>query len=178
MTGYLLDTNIVSYWFTDGSSEHERVNQYVLSLPEDSLLAISAITLGEIEYGHRAVSADETFKQRAFTDFIDEQLPTVLNVTSSTRIYYGRLRADLFAKFCLASKKRAGLRPEQLIDPVTSLTLGIQENDLWIAAQALEYNLSWLRPTGCRGSERSPRTLTWKTGPPDPLTGCACKSAQ
>jgi predicted nucleic acid-binding protein len=28
-----------------------------------------------------------------------------------------------------------------LIDPVTSRELGIQENDLWIAAQALEYNL-------------------------------------
>jgi predicted nucleic acid-binding protein len=32
-----------------------------------------------------------------------------------------------------------------LIDPVTSRELGIQENDLWIAAQALEYNLVLVR---------------------------------
>ncbi|MBA7697023.1 hypothetical protein ES703_105681 [subsurface metagenome] len=37
----------------------------------------------------------------------------------------------------MPKKKRAGLRPEQLVDPVTSLELGIQENDLWIAAQVV-----------------------------------------
>ena len=46
-----------------------------------------------------------------------------------------------FEKYAPNVKRRRGLRPEQLIDPVTSQELGIQENDLWIAAQALEYNL-------------------------------------
>lgn len=141
LKGYLLDTNILSYWFAEGSAEHERVTQHILSLPGDSLLAISAITLGEVEYGHRAVSAEETPKQTTFLELINEQLPTVLNVMASTRLYYGRLRADLFEKFYPAGRKKRGLRPEQLVDPVTSLELGIQENDLWIAAQAIEYNL-------------------------------------
>jgi len=141
LKGYLLDTNILSYWFADGSAEYERVTQYILSLPEDSLLAISAITLGEVEYGHRAISAEATPRQTTFLEFINEQLPTVLNVMASTRLYYGRLRADLFKMFYPAGRRKRGLRPEQLVDPVTSLELGIQENDLWIAAQALEYNL-------------------------------------
>ena len=38
-------------------------------------------------------------------------------------------------------KKKKGLRPEQLIDPVTSLQLRIQENDLWLVAQAITRNL-------------------------------------
>jgi len=38
--------------------------------------------------------------------------------------------------------KRKGLRPCQLVDPVTSLELGIQENDIWIAAQAISRNLT------------------------------------
>ena len=141
MRGYLLDTNIVSYWFTGGSLQHELIVARIQSLPEDSLLALSAITLGEIEYGHRVVSPTETAVQADFLEFIAERLPTVFSVESTTRLYYGKLRAQLFEKLVPAGKKKAGLRPEQLLDPVTSLELGIQENDLWIAAQALEYNL-------------------------------------
>lgn len=37
--------------------------------------------------------------------------------------------------------RRKGLRPEQLVDPTTAKELDIQENDLWLAAQALEHNL-------------------------------------
>ena len=54
------------------------------------------------------------------------------------------IRAGVFEKYAPNVKRRRGLRPEQLIDPVTSQELGIQENDLWIAAQALEYNLVWV----------------------------------
>lgn len=141
MRGYLLDTNIVSYWFTGGSLQHELINTRIQSLPGNSLLALSAITLGEIEYGHRAVSPKETSVQTDFLEFIGERLPTVFPVEATTRLYYGKLRALLFEKLIPPGRKKAGLRPEQLVDPVTSLELGIQENDLWIAAQALEYNL-------------------------------------
>jgi tRNA(fMet)-specific endonuclease VapC len=65
----------------------------------------------------------------------------VLNITKATRIYYGSLRARIFEKYAPNERRCRGLRPEQLIDLVTSRELGIQENDLWIAAQALEYNL-------------------------------------
>jgi tRNA(fMet)-specific endonuclease VapC len=65
----------------------------------------------------------------------------VLDVTKATRISYGALRASVFEKYAPNARRRSGLRPEQLIDPATSQELGIQENDLWIAAQAMEYNL-------------------------------------
>ena len=65
----------------------------------------------------------------------------VLDVTKATRISYGALRASVFEAYAPNARRRRGLRPEQLIDPVTSQALGIQENDLWMAAQALEYNL-------------------------------------
>jgi tRNA(fMet)-specific endonuclease VapC len=54
---------------------------------------------------------------------------------------YGDLRARLFEKFAPKKRRRKGLRPEELVDPVTAKELGIQENDLWIAAQAIERNL-------------------------------------
>jgi predicted nucleic acid-binding protein len=50
---------------------------------------------------------------------------------------YGRIRAMLFEKYGPKGKRISGLRPEQLIDPVTSLELKIQENDLWIVSQAV-----------------------------------------
>jgi tRNA(fMet)-specific endonuclease VapC len=101
---------------------------------------ISAITLGEIEYGLQVARID-TLKQEAFRVFISTNLPMVLDITKATRIDYGSLRASVFEKYASNARRRRGLRPEQLIDPVTSRELGIQENDLWIAAQALEYNL-------------------------------------
>jgi predicted nucleic acid-binding protein len=33
------------------------------------------------------------------------------------------------------------MRPEQLIDPITSKELGIQENDLWLCAQAVGHGM-------------------------------------
>ena len=140
MHGYLLDTNIVAYWFDERRAEHERVVQHIQELPDVTPLMISAITLGEIEYGLQVARID-TLKQEAFHVFISTNLPMVLNITKSTRIYYGSLRASVYEKYAPNEKRRRGLRPEQLIDPVTSRELGIQENDLWIAAQALEYNL-------------------------------------
>ena len=138
--GYLLDTNIVAYWFDVGRPQHERVVHHIQELPETTPLMISAITLGEIEFGLQVAQA-KTPEQEAFRAFINTNLPMVLNVTKATRICYGSLRAGVFEKYAPNVKRRRGLRPEQLIDPVTSQELGIQENDLWIAAQALEYNL-------------------------------------
>lgn len=141
MRGYLLDTNIVVYWLDQGRPQHNSVSQYIQELPPESPLMISAITLGEIEYGLCVVSENTTSQHETFRELVDRQLPMVLDVTKTTRLYYGLLRARVFEKYAPREKRRQGLRPEQLIDPITSCELGIQENDLWLAAQALEYNL-------------------------------------
>lgn len=140
MHGYLLDTNIVAYWFDIRRPQHERVVHHIQELPEATPLMISAISLGEIEYGLQ-VAKGHTPYQEAFRIFVNTHLPMVLNITQATRIYYGSLRARVFEKYAPNVRRRIGLRPEQLVDPMTSQELGIQENDLWIAAQAWEYNL-------------------------------------
>jgi predicted nucleic acid-binding protein len=43
----------------------------------------------------------------------------------------------LFEKFGPKDRRINGRRPEQLIDPATSLQLKIQENDLWIVSQVI-----------------------------------------
>ena len=139
--GYLLDTNIVAYWFAADSLEHPRVMDHIQSLPVDSLLFVSAITLGEIEYGHQSETKGNYITvQMLFNEFVQKKFPKVLEIGNGTATDYGRLRALLFEKFGgMKGKKRRW--PEELTDPSTAKSLGIQENDLWIAAQAMEHRL-------------------------------------
>lgn len=142
MTGYLLDTNIVSFWFDKTKPGHLSVRQQIDSLPSQTPLVLSAISLGEIEYGHRALGAAvDAEREAALLEFVERRLPVTLSVDKHTRTYYGSLRARLFERYAPAGRRRKGLRPEELIDPTTARELGIQENDLWIASQALEHNL-------------------------------------
>lgn len=142
MIGYLLDTNIIRFWFDADRPEHAAVDRRIGQLPGASPLALSVITLGEIEYGHRVLhNASDPAQEEGFFDFVENRLPIKLDVGRHTRTAYGSLRARLFERFAPRNRRKKSIRPEELIDPTTSLELGIQENDLWIASQALEHNL-------------------------------------
>jgi predicted nucleic acid-binding protein len=52
MQTYLLDTNIISYLADPSSPFHERVADAICSLPDESRLAISVLTLYELAYGY------------------------------------------------------------------------------------------------------------------------------
>lgn len=141
--GYLLDTNIIAYWFNENREPaHSRVAQSVSALPDPSLLRTSAIVLGEIEFGHRVQSpGSDTSVQARYTRFIGENIPKIYEVGKATTIYYGPLKARLFERFSPREKRTKTQRLNQLVDPMTLRKLGIQENDIWIAAQAIEHNL-------------------------------------
>jgi len=73
---------------------------------------------------------------------------------------YGELRSLLFDKYAPNDKRKKNLRPEQLVDPITSLELGIQENDLWIAAQAIRWERTTHRRLGALSDDE------WVCSPP------------
>ena len=52
MRTYLLDTNIISYLADPASAFHQQVADAVRSLPDESLLTISLLTLYELSYGY------------------------------------------------------------------------------------------------------------------------------
>ena len=136
MRGYFLDTCVFSKWY----EKDERVLARVEALPNVPLW-ISVTALGEIEFGYRCLlpSQHDPAKENAFKQFIRENL-FIRETTRHTVPHYGRLRALLFDKFAPRRKRWKNVRPEQLVDPVTSLELGIEENDLWMVAQAMELN--------------------------------------
>jgi tRNA(fMet)-specific endonuclease VapC len=139
--GYLLDTNIIVNWYDASKNHHQAVMDRLAAIEPQSILCTSAISWGEMEYGHRAVSDADSPGQVARNAFVERELPICIDVRQSTSIYYGQIRARLFNKYAPRERRRKGLRPEQLADPATALQLGVQENDLWIAAQAFEHNL-------------------------------------
>ncbi len=139
MDGYLLDTNMLTYLFDGGSPQHPAVMSHFTAMPADMPVFISAISLGEVEFGHRWESEHETLIQRKFNAFLRDIFPLVLDVRDSTRFWYGKIRASLFQQYRPRAAKRPKW-PEDLLDQATAKALGVQENDLWLTAQALENN--------------------------------------
>jgi len=139
LRGYLIDTQIISFWFNRNLPEHGNVCDHINALPDSAPLLASVISLGEIAFGHAITAAPDPAQQAAFSKFLQENFPFPLAVTRFTVEYYSRLRAALFRKYPPRGKKQR--RPEQYFDPITSEELGIDENDLWIASQACERTL-------------------------------------
>jgi predicted nucleic acid-binding protein len=103
-------------------------------------LLFSRMSLGEIEYGYQ-LGGSVVDRRHDFTLFLEACGLALLGIEPGTATEYGRVRAALFNKYA-PKKDRRGLRPEQLKDQLTSQVLGIQENDLWIVAQALAHDLT------------------------------------
>lgn len=146
MPDYLLDTMILEYWYNAGCPEHANVLARVqdLARPDPHTgyiprLFLSVVTVGEIEYGHRISPRPDQRKQAEFLTFVREQCPEPLEITDHDGAQYGELRAWLFGKFSLLGKRTKAKRAEELVDPTTARELGVQENDIWIAAQAMNH---------------------------------------
>ncbi len=142
MPGYLIDTQTISYWFDGVPGRYPTVQAAAEARRSaDGPLYISAISLGEIQYGHAVDPADAGPVSESFVKFVREKFPQVLMVSRHTAEPYGRIRAALFDKLGPKSRKSKRKRAEELCDPATGRELGIDENDLWIVAQAAERNL-------------------------------------
>jgi len=144
MRDFLIDTNIWEYWFNERREpQHSHVLSHVSDLKKhsDFRVHISSVTWGEIAYGYQAQKEKERSLETPFRQFLHGIAPNEYRIDRSVTENYGRIRACLFER-CGPEGKKKGLRPEQLIEPVTSLQLRIQENDLWIVAQAVTRDLT------------------------------------
>jgi len=150
MRDFIIDTNIWAYWWNENQEpEHShvcrRVSELIAKAEETGVpfrTWISSVTWGEIEYGYRAMTQKERSFEAEFKRFVRAVAPKEFPIDRHVTEDYGRIRALLFETCAPEENKRKGRRPEQLIDPVTSLQLKIQENDLWIVSQAIARNLT------------------------------------
>ena len=142
MAEFLLDTMMIDYWFDGRSEFHDSVRRTADAISTSgSQVCVSVITLGEIEHGRAVNPGGMGGRLDEYSRFVRESLPRILEVSKHTAEPYGRVRAALFEKFAPNVRRGKGKRPEELVDPATSKELGIDENDLWLIAQAIERNL-------------------------------------
>ena len=144
MPDYLLDTNILSYWYDSRRPEHPKVLAHVKAVrqpdPQTQYVPrffISVVTLGEIEQGHRSAQTPNASVQSEYMTFVREQCPEPLEITKHVAPQYGDLKAWLFDK----KKRTKSERAKQLVAPASARELHADENDIWIAAQAMTLNL-------------------------------------
>ena len=102
---------------------------------------MSTISHGEIAFGHYANNRTSAQDHSDYHAFIRDQKILMWDVSRHTAEYYGQLKAALFARCAPKTLRTRGKIADQLIDPISAKSLGTQENDLWIVAQAMEHNL-------------------------------------
>ncbi len=148
MRDYLLDTQMIRYWYDSGCREHvavignvEALRTLAASAEHKPRLLLSVVTLGEIEFGHRVQVGAHAAHNEARMKFVNEQLPDRLELTDDAVRAYGEIRSRLFNRYAPGEMRKPKMRPEQLADPVNSLHLQIQENDLWLCAQAVGHQM-------------------------------------
>ena len=136
--GYLLDTNIVRLWFAKNPMICQRIDAL-----QGNLIYVSVVTIGEIEFAHTSENATDPQKQQRFWREIRKFFETPqLPITEGAAYAYGRFRR---AVFDLTDKqgKYTENREDQL-----GQKCNIDENDLWLVAQAYEHNLTLVTADG------------------------------
>jgi len=128
--GYLLDTNHVDALF------HRKpgVIQKIASLPPDTLLLACAITLGEIEAGHRMNKTTDQRRRDDYTAFVNKEFrPNALPISQSTGLSYAEIIGRIWERHPPANSK---IKTEAHM-----VQLGVDINDVWVVAVALEHGL-------------------------------------
>jgi tRNA(fMet)-specific endonuclease VapC len=123
---YLLDTNHCSAIILGETNVIRRIREV-----GESHIFTCVIVQGELRYMMEKSQQKETNIARLI-EFLDD-IP-IYRVDEYTANIYGQLKADLFNRFAPREKNKR--RKTKITD------LGFGENDLWIAAIALQHNLT------------------------------------
>jgi predicted nucleic acid-binding protein len=143
LDGYLLDTCLLSALLDPTKATHLAVCTNMDNLDIDSPKYVSVITFAELEFGIRlaALRGDKN-TERLDKIVHDAKTHPPLNVTKHTAAEYGFIKAELANKYLNNALRKFRSRwIEEWVDTATGQKLQIDENDLWLCAQAKERNL-------------------------------------
>lgn len=140
MDTYLFDTNLVSVLYDSRRGNHLAVRNAVAALDPASPQLVSAITVGELRYGlalSRAAGQPLTHIEGCIEQTVEHPLAEVGRYTAEA---FGYVKSSVALQRIDIHRRRPRW-VEAWSDRVTGQLLQIDENDLWIAAQAVERNL-------------------------------------
>ena len=140
MDGYILDTSVLSAHLDPEHQRHVHIRQRVRQLEDDATLFLSAVSLAELRYG---VKLAEIFGHARLPTLqkmlADARSYPLLDVTRHTAAVYADVKTTLVRKyFANTAARRRPRWIEDWVDQTTGKTLQIDENDLWMCAQAKE----------------------------------------
>lgn len=141
--GYLLDTSALSAYLTPGHKHHHSTSLIINDLPAGVVKTVSIVSVAEIDYGIK-------FAELAGSTRLEEyrkQLEIVrqysrLDITHHTSEAYSELKAALARHSIRKPGKKMAKWIEDWVANGSGKKLHIDENDLWIAAQAKERDLT------------------------------------
>ena len=142
---YLLDNNIFSALCDGEHPKHSQAEDFLREIGKDFVF-VPYIVIAEVRYGCNVVFKKDIQRQNNIEKYIkgfERSAYTYKAIGKHTITPYSQIRAKLFRKYGTKDAKQRIKEklPEDLMDISKSKSLGIDENDLWICAIALEYNL-------------------------------------
>jgi len=134
---YLLDTSIASALWDELHSKHALFRSRWEKLALDRVF-VSVVSVAEVEYGLRVAPRIDEERQARVRESMSSfaVLPLGRHVVES----YAELRARLFARYAPTDRRgrlKAKVVPD-LWEQTPDKLLGVQENDIWIASQAIQ----------------------------------------
>ena len=139
--GYLLDTSALTPLVDASHLKHELVTNVITGLG-DAPIYVSVIALAEMLYGIVLYEkAEGKGLPNAEKMISHAKLFPRMEIGRHTALEYAKLKADLAAHYLPKVAKQFRKKwVEDWIDKFTGKRLGIDDNDLWICAQAREIN--------------------------------------
>lgn len=132
MNGYLMDTNHVTAW----EAQNPTLLAKLKTLPTNTLVCTSAITLGEISAGHHMTRGDAARRHQVKQFLNVHVLPYAVSISHYTESYYGQIMGRIWKQIPPA---KASISSDAHL-----LALGVDMNDVWIVACAWEHGLTLL----------------------------------
>lgn len=138
-----MDTSVLIALVDPTHRVHVSATALVGRMQPTDLQFVSSVSLGEIHTGIETnLLARGTRPPNAQLTLAQAQARSPLIVDEHVARFYGMLKAAMVVHYMPnVSRSRRGAFIENWIDQATGQRLGVNENDLWICAQALERDI-------------------------------------
>jgi predicted nucleic acid-binding protein len=162
--GYLIDTNAICELLDERHPNHQNVRDACATVEAGAPRFISCITLAEIRFGallNEAATGQQSPRTAAILN--ESQKYLIREITRHTAREYAELKTKIATTYLLPYiRANRPHRLENWLDRATGERLQIDENDLWICAQAKEWNLTVMTTDKKMVDRVSKADLDWK----------------
>lgn len=143
MDGYLLDTATLSIYLDPTHRFHDEKKGALDALPAAAPRYISVVALAELMFGADLAGAIGRGELSSLRRMIDQaRAYAILDLSHHTAAAYAALKTELATKYLANVLRRDRPRyVEDWVDKATGKALSVDENDLWMCAQAKERDL-------------------------------------